>query len=405
MPQALIYSPDLDGHRQVYALVMATVLHELGFRIYLACDTKQIINNTFYIDKIKEISDVSFIDLSRYDTGGYRITFDELVQLQTALKVDLTVFAEADPHIPLFSSKIFQRRFKARGRLVGIFMRPFYFYRHRSILSTLRFLKDIPSRWRKDERFFYDFILKQFSIFDEVLSIDENFVSHHKQFTWLPDVFQQYADFILQDENRKQRQWVEKLTDFINVNSKHFHIFYFGTAAARRGYDILLNLALEYDACFIHYGLKGENQKFVYDTNPIRSVLSETGRLFETNEYIIDPTTIKHFFKSASLMLFPYRKFYGSSGVMLQALGCRVPVLSPNFGIMGHRVKKYGLGITYDEANENDMKAKFELFRNQDPKSYEMNIKNYMSFQTIDQLKNTLINTFTGSKLPVALPQ
>jgi glycosyltransferase involved in cell wall biosynthesis len=404
MRSCLIYSPNLDGHRQVYALVMATVLHELGFKINIACNTKQIINNTFYVEKIKEIPDVSFIDLSKYNSGGYGISFEEFVKLQSEHKIDLTIFAEADPHISLFCSKIFQKRLQFRGRLVGVFMRPFYIYRYHSLLSILRFLKHFPSRWRKDERFFYDFILKQFSIFDALLSIDENFVSHHKHFTWLPDIFQQYADLIAPDENKGQQQWIDKLTDFINVNSNRFHFFYFGTAAARRGYDTLLNLAQEYDGCFIHYGLKGENQKYIYNTDQIKNVLQDTGRLFETNEYIIDPLTIKHFFKSSNLMLFPYRKFYGSSGVMLQALGYGVPVLSPDFGIMGQRVKKYSLGITYDEMNVNDMKSQFELFRNQNPKSYEINIKNYMSFQTIDQLKSTLINSFTGSKLPVVSP-
>lgn len=404
MPNSLIYSPSLDGHRQVYALVMASILHELDFNIFIAWNSSEIVNNTFYVDKIKDIPNVTFIDTSKYDKGGREITLEEFIRLQTGHNIDLTVFAEADIHISLFTSKIVQKKYQFRGRVVGIFMRPFYFYRNINFLNTLKFLKHFHSRWGKDERFFYDAIFNRISIFDEALCIDENFVSHHRHFTWLPDIFQQYADLIAPDENKGQRQWVDKLTDFININSNRFQFFYFGTAAARRGYDILLNLAREYDGCFIHYGLKGEKQEYFYNTDQIRKVLQDTGRLLETNEYIIDPSTIKHFFKSANLMLFPYRKFYGSSGVMLQALGHGVPVLSPDFGIMGHRVKKYGLGITYDETNENDIKTKFELLRNQNPKCYEMNIKNYMSFQTIDQLKATLINSFTGSKLPVASP-
>jgi hypothetical protein len=404
MPNSLIYSPCFDGHRQVYALVMATVLRELGFKINIAWDPKQVINNTFYLDRIKDIPDITFIDTNKYDRGGNGIAFEEFIRLQTEYKIDLTIFAEADIHIPLFATKMVQKKYRFRGRMVAVFMRPFHFYRNMSFLNTLKFIKHFPSRWKKDERFFYEFILNRLSIFDEALCIDENFVSHQKKITWLPDVFQQYAELIAPDEKKEQQEWIGKLDDFIDRNNNNFPFFYFGTAQARRGYDILLKMAVENDGCFIHCGLRSENEKFAGDSDKLRLSLQQKGKLFETNEYIVDPITIKHFFISAKRMIFPYRKFYGSSGVMLQALEYGIPVLSPSTGIMGSRVSKYGLGIVYEEENETDKEKKFELFKLQDHKLYEVNIKKYMSFQSVDQLKKTLINAFTGAKWPVRFP-
>ena len=167
---------------------------------------------------------------------------------------------------------------------------------------------------------------------------------------------------------------------------------------------MLLKLANDIDGCFIHCGLRDNNAKFIHDINQMRLSLSDDGRLFETDEYIVDPFCIEYFFKSVSHLVLPYRKFYGSSGVMLQALDYGIPVLSPENGITGYRIKNYHLGAIYDEKNEKSLRTQFETFKNLDPKIFENDMTAYMNFQTTKQLNNVLINSFTAADLPVLQP-
>lgn len=398
MPNALIFSSSFDGHRQVYVFVMAKILEESGFNIIVAGNTQQKIFNSFYIDKLKNDRKVKIIDTSSYAEGGLNITLPEFKNLQARFQVDLTIFAEADNHISLLASQVFKTKGRLKGKVVGIFMRPFYYYRKNDLLNKLKLLKHLSSRWNTDEKLFYEFFLKRSSLLDVSLSIDENFVSNHPNFKWLPDVFQKYAEMIIKpDEKSAQRGWIEKLKAFKEKNKDRFSFLYFGTAQYRRGYDILLKLAEETGGCFIHCGLRDANAKFSYDINAIISTLKSEDRFFETNEYIEDPLCIEYFFKSVSHLVLPYRDFYGSSGVMLQALEYGIPVLAPDMGIIGHRIKKYHLGITYSTLIKDSLKIEFNRFKSMDPKIFETDIKTYMNFQSTEQLKMALVNSFVSS--------
>lgn len=397
MPNALIYSPDFDGHRQVYVFVMANVLLELGFRVFIAGDTKHIISNSFYIDKLKDFKDINIIDTSKYPYGGNAISSTEFLNLQNACQTDLTIFAEADMHIPLFVSQLFKRKNRFRGKLAGIFLRPFYFYDQPGLIDKLRYLKHLPARWKSDERLFHGFLLKRFSLINVPLYIDEIFVDHHPSTVWLPDMFQQYAELLVKDERSDQRSWIKKLDEFKEKNSGRFLFFYFGTAQLRRGYDTLIKMANDNGDCFIHCGLRNDKEKFVYDVDILRSTLRKDGRLFETNQYITDPVCIEYFFRSVSHLILPYRNFFGSSGVMLQALSFDIPILAPENGIIGHRIKKYRLGLTYNNKMTSSLEVQFSNFRKLDPEDFRENIKTYMNFQSTDQLKKVLVNSFRVS--------
>jgi hypothetical protein len=401
MKNALIFSPDFDGHRQVYVFVIEHVLNELGFNIYIAGNIKQLYANSFYIDRLKKSQRSKIIDTSKYSDGGNSISSTEFIELQNECDADLTIFAEADNHIHLLVSQIGNKQNKFRGILIGIFLRPFHYYEKIGLLNKLRHLKHLPSRWRIDEKLFHEYFLKQFSLLQVPLYIDENFVAHHKKCQWLPDVFQEYADLIIHDEKPEQREWIAKLNKFKEKNTGRFIFLYFGTAQYRRGYDILLKMAEDNEGCFIHCGLRNNKEYFEYDVNAIRSSLNNKGCLFETDQYIEDPFCVEHFFRSISHLVMPYRNFFGSSGVMLQALGFKIPILAPENGLIGYRIKKYQLGITYNEKNPTSLYTQFEFFKNLDPKTFENKIIYYMNYQSTEQLKKVLVSSFTFTDKPL----
>lgn len=389
MPNALIFSPDFDGHRQVYVFVLANILTKKGFSIYIAGNEKQVLLNSFYLDLLRKNPEISFIDTSDNEDGGLNISPKDFLALQDKCSADLTFFAEADNHISLLVSQV-RRQKRLRGKLAGIFLRPFYYYERTSLREKFRYVRHLPSRWKKDDMLFHEFFLRKYNLLDIPFYVDENFVEHHNHSYWLPDVFQEFADRIVKDKKSEQRTWIEKLEEFKEKNKGRVLLLYFGTSQFRRGYDTLLKLAAVTDACFIHCGLNIGGDKYVHDIDDLRSLLNREGRLFETNQYIEDPFCIEYFFKSVSHLVLPYRNFYGSSGVMLQALSFGIPVLAPENGIIGYRIKKYGIGDVYNDGKGHLLEKRFGAFIKTDPASFKENIRNYMNYQSVEKLEKTL---------------
>ena len=404
MTHALIYSPGFDGHRQLYVFVLTRILNDLGYFVHIAGNRAQNVSNSFYINELEKWPDVEIIDTSEYPEGGLGITHSQFFKLQVTFKVDLTIFPEADHHLELLLSQWPGRGKRLRGRVYGIFLRPFYFYRKLGAIDKLKYLKHLPSRWKKDDRLFHELLLDRLSLLDGAVYLDENYVRHHTRRMWIPDMFQQYADSVIQKTDREQRRWIQVLEEFMIRNAGRFVFLYFGTAQARRGYDIVMNLAEKNAGCFIHCGLRNEKERYSYDLNKLRLSLDSNGTLLETNQFIEDPLCVEAFFKAATHLILPYRDFYGSSGVMLQALNYGIPVLSPRRGIIGHRIEKYGLGLTYNEIDPADLDAMFDLFRNQAPQSFKEKIESYMTYQTSSNLVRSLKEILAGNTESLKLP-
>ena len=396
MSNALIFSPGFDGHRQIYVYVMSEILKDMGYKVLIAGNLKGKMSDSSYVERLKKDTDVTLIDTSAYLKGGLEITSGEMIQLQDKCNANLTVFPEADHHIRLFNSQIFSKKRRLKGKTVGVFLRPFHVYKKFSFLNQLRYLKNLPSTWNSDEYLFHEYLLKQFKLIDSPLYIDENFVSHHSYSYWLPDVFQSYAEEIIGSENLEERFWIDRLKKFREVNKGRFVFLYFGTAQKRRGYDLLLKMAVDQGACFIHCGLNDQNEIYDLDINALKKDLENNGRLLETNQYISDPACIESFFRSVTHLVLPYQNFWGSSGVMLQALGYGIPVLVPENGIMGYRVKKYKLGLTYSNG-VTSLTEQLAKFRELPAQSFKTSISGYMNYQTPEQLKKVLVNIFNGS--------
>jgi len=395
LKNALIYSSSFDGHRQVYVFVIGDVLLKLGFKLFVAGNFSGNFKSTFYLDRLLTNQNISKIDTSVYPDNGGGITNKAFIELQKKYNIELTVFCDADNHIPLFISQILPKNKRFVGKTVGIFLRPFYIYYNLNLINNLRYFKQLKSVWQSDIRFFHEVLNPYCGLVHETLQLDDYFVSKHKKTTWLPDVFQQYADKLITEEYSSQRIWIRKLDDFKNANKGLFFLLYFGTEQPRRGYDQLMKLAVDHNACFIHCGLRNNKYNYEYNVKDLRQVLKDRNHLFETNEYITDPICIEYFFKSVSHLILPYDNFYGSSGVMLQALSYGIPILVPDIGLIGYRVKKYNLGLTYIP---NSIDKQFLRFVGISNENYRKSIDEYMQFQNADLLEEVLKNSFTDSK-------
>lgn len=403
MKNALIFSPDFIGHRQIYVFVLSHILHELGYKLHIAGNFSEILKNSFYLDLIKSDERIIKIDTVGIDGYGLGISHDAFVDLQNRYGIDLTIFTEADNHIQLFNSQIFFNKNRFRGRIIGIFLRPNYYNFNFNLINKIKYIKRLNRTWKSDARLFYEVLNPQFKLLDVSLFIDDYFATKKKSATWLPDVFQQYADKLVLEEKAEQREWIKKLETFKSENIGSPLILYFGTAQKRRGYEQLLKLSVENMACFIHCGVRNEKETYETDTEELRKILEKDNRLFETNEYIADPVCIEYFFCSVSHLILPYKNFYGSSGVMLQALSYNIPVLVPDTGVMGYRTKKYNLGMTFSEKTSS-LTEQFIRFKQTPKETYRDSIEYYMNFQSADLLERVLVDSINGVKSKTIIP-
>ena len=76
---------------------------------------------------------------------------------------------------------------------------------------------------------------------------------------------------------------------------------------------------------------------------------------------------------------------------MLQALTYGIPVLVPDEGIIGYRVKKHNLGLTYN-GDCNSLNEQFKKFKEIPKKSFADSIAQYMYHQSVIHLKEVLTN-------------
>lgn len=391
MKNALIYASNFIGHRQIYVFVISHILHKLDYKVHIAGNFSEILKNSFYLDKLKSDENILKIDTSEFEGFGLGISNEAFIEMQARYNIELTIFAEADNHIPLFNSQITFGKRRLNGKIIGIFLRPYYYNKKFSFIDKIRYIRQINQIWKSDMRLFYEVLNPGFRLLDVSLHIDDFFVSKHKKTVWLPDVFQQYADKLVSEEKSDQRIWIKKLDEFKNSNKGSFFLLYFGTPQQRRGYEQLLKLAVDYKACFIHCGVKSLNETLNNNTNELRMTLKKDNKLFETDEYFTDPVCIEYFFTSVSHLILPYIDFYGSSGVMLQALSYGIPVLVPDIGIMAYRVKKYNLGHIFHNG---EFEQQFLTFINTPKETFSSSIESYMKLHSNDELQNVLIKAF-----------
>lgn len=65
---------------------------------------------------------------------------------------------------------------------------------------------------------------------------------------------------------------------------------------------------------------------------------------------------------------------------MFQALAVGKPVLVPDQGLMGWRVRNFGLGLTFSSGDFRDMRYKFSLLQDTPPQFFADSIQRFLSY-------------------------
>ena len=380
MKRILLYSPDVIGHPRVYCRVIADALAgekcelvvAMGFTDEVSLEQSPDLHPLVGRSGVRLVETRSF---SR--SGAPLLTAEELVALQEACGSETTLFIEADKSNPEFRRIAAGDAPRLRGRNIGIFANTAEWYpgedsqtgeRKRLLASTLRTtlgnLKRAVFDRRRSAKFFYEKVIIGERVLDEILVKDERLADWRSgPVHWMPEIARPIAVPETAEEASEVEQRREELAAFLSENKGREPVLYFGDGAYYKGYDLFLQfLAANPSICGLHPGRPCEERQkawFRFDSDALRVQLTKEGRLLETGRYVHIQRLKELYFGAVRLYLTTHRLALSSSTV-IQALELGKPVLVPDRGLLGHRVRTNGLGDVYRYEDLDDLRRKAE---------------------------------------------
>jgi glycosyltransferase involved in cell wall biosynthesis len=323
-------------------------------------------------------SGVHLVDTRTFSENGKpHLTAEELVTLQAKFGVDTTLFIEADKSNAEFVRIAEGEAPRLRGRNLGIFANTSEWYpgedsftgQRRGLLAptvrtTLGNVRRAIFNRRQSSRFFFERTIIHSKVLDEILVKDERLARWRgPPVHWMPEIARPApASESTEDASEFARRQSE-LGAFLASNPDREPLLYFGDAAYYKGYDLFLEFIASTPAtCAIHAGRLYDAQQRSYfrsDVEALRSQLTREGRLYETDSYVHTERLKALFFGTVRVYLTTHRLAL-SSATMIQALELGKPVLVPDRGLIGYRVRANKLGDVYRYEDLDDLRQKAE---------------------------------------------
>lgn len=229
----------------------------------------------------------------------------------------------------------------------GIYFRPTFHYD--DFTNYLPSLKDRIQQQR--EKFILSLVLRN-SQLQTLFCLDPFVVKYFDRFrtkvepVHLPDPVQ-----IQNVTEFQSKQIREKLG--IKPDRKVFLLF--GALDGRKGiYQLLeaillLPPVLCHKLCLVFIGESNSLDKELIESQVATVCRSQPVQICRYYEFVPEQD-VPAYFQLADVVLAPYQRHVGMSGILMLAAAAQKPVLSSNYGLMGEIVQRYRLGITVDST-------------------------------------------------------
>jgi hypothetical protein len=334
------------------------------------------LNDSPDIQPLSSRAGVQLVDTRTFSrTSEPHLTAEEIVELQLYFNTDTTLFIEADKSNAEFFRIAAGEAPRLRGRNLGIFANAAEWYpgedsstgqRRRLIAPTVRTtlgnVKRAIFNRRQSARYFYEKIIIQSGVLDEILVKDERVAEWRgPPVYWMPEISRPTPIPESPEESTEFLRRRSEIERFLTFNKHREPVLYFGDAAYYKGYDLFLEfVAASPSTCAIHAGRSyNVQQRSDIRCETLRAQLINENRLYETRAYVHTQRLKQLFFGSVRLYITTHRLTLSSSTV-IQALELGKPVLVPDRGLLGYRVDKNNLGGTYNYEDLSDLGKKAE---------------------------------------------
>ncbi len=315
----------------------------------------------------------------RLDNGPGRLwrgrRLDQLARAQSAVRADL-VFVNC---LDVFSSNLFRRRALGlrapaclHGRVAGIFVRP-------RVMDTR--LPPAPGERAKRRGFLR---LTKEGWFRRLLVLDETLPGAlvkgipPRLATALPDPWE--GDFSVERTEARRA---------LGLPETGFLFLHYGTASPRKGLPTVIQatsaLPDGVDAALVCAGRAGEGHAGELEA------LARRGRAHVFNRFIEDAEE-PLFFRACDAVILAYEGHYGSSAVLARAAAAGRMVIASDEGLVGHRTRTQGLGLTFPTGNATALARAITEAITLPPASFQPGLAAYARHHSRENFRRALLD-------------
>ena len=196
-----------------------------------------------------------------------------------------------------------------------------------------------------------------------------------------------------------------ELRSQLNIATDRKVFLLFGELTERKGIAqmleaiALLPAELCEKVCFLLVGRCSLAAKQRFQTKIVQVQRTQPVQIIEQYEFI-SQQAVQNYFQLADVVLAPYQKHVGMSGILLQAAAAQTPVLSSDYGLMGELVRRYQLGLAVDSTRPVELRKALSQFL-QDPTDTfysPVKMKQFAEQNTVEKFASTILNAVRSSQ-------
>lgn len=249
----------------------------------------------------------------------------------------------------------------------GIYFRPSFYYQE--VFQYKSTLRDRLQQWREKltlSLLLRDRQLKTLFCLDPLAIEQINKLGKKPKAMYIPDPVQIHANSFANVQQLKSSLEIEK--------SRQVYLL-FGAMGKRKGLDKLLesvNLLPEslcHQLCILLVGKMPDDLRQEY-LNAIERLTSNLPVQIIIRDRYIPEKQIQSYFQLADVILAPYQRHIGMSGIINRATVAKKPVLASDYGLMGEMTRRYKLGLAVDSTKATEIAAGLTKFLTESPNAY-----------------------------------
>ncbi len=339
----LIFEPKSVGHHLSWLRYITEDFLEAGYRITLAIDDRKEIRSRIAADRPGLMNEVrvlpAFDQNGKFRNGGKVNAIAACFSESGASDVLMPNFDDIASHCMRFAAFGIYPPKILKTKLSGIYFRP----RHLAEPAKYRikrvgFKRLIQNGW-----------LRHIYLLDEYLFESVKQKNGRDPFCLLPDPW--CGNF-----HRKK----DESRTALGIPQNKFVFLSYGIPSRRKGLHVAINVMQTLTA---ESGLYLLCAGQVPDDREIRSGLDQLekrGMALVMDRYVSDDEE-KLCFCASDVVLLPYIRHFGSSGVLSNAAAAGKMVIASDFGLIAKRVKDHNLGWLFPSENTSALKRVMEM--------------------------------------------
>lgn len=382
-PHILIFDPRTRGHHLSWLRYMTEDFLSAGFRVTWAVDLRKESKNIIFsqlFDLINSVSILSVFDELNHWKGGSKIKSLTQCFIESGANEIMINLDEIASNCMRFAALGIYPPKILQGKINGFYFRPRFlenqFFPPGNIIKSIGFKRLFENKWFKNLYLLDEYMIKDFI---------GKYRSYKSRIYFLPDPWS--GEFIHSSEEAKVK---------LGISKDRFVFLNYGIGDKRKGLHLVIRAMLQAPSdskwFLLCAGEVGKNREIVYGLNELQS----RGAAKIINRYISSDEE-KMCFSASDVVLLPYIKHFGSSGVCSLAAAAGKMVIASNEGLVGKRVNEHNLGILFESGDVQDLKNsmnKASLLSKSNKQQFENSAIEYSKLCSREAFSRALLSPF-----------